>query len=122
MEVSGGYFANELTQKSPWTQVITSLDMTEKQKRTAIAILQHIVENGEQPYKSDCKCGDGREAQQALSYRSPIRYGHNESILGPLMRNARLSDRGIRVQPKLTSYHGKVTQTSEGWAFWTSLG
>ena len=43
------------------------------------------------------------EAQQALSYRSPIRYGHNESILGRLMRNARLSDQRIRVQRKLVS-------------------
>ncbi len=47
MKVSGGYYADEVTQKSPWTQAINSLDLTPKQKLIAVEIIGHVLMNGE---------------------------------------------------------------------------
>jgi hypothetical protein len=51
-KVRGGWFPEQLTQKSPWTHVILSLDLTEKQKRGTIAILEFVAREGKRiPHK-----------------------------------------------------------------------
>jgi hypothetical protein len=52
-KMRGGWFPEQLTQKSPWTHVILSLDLTEKQKRSAIAILEFVAREGKPiPHKA----------------------------------------------------------------------
>jgi hypothetical protein len=62
MEVSGGYYADEVSQKSPWTQAIACYDLTPKQKLTATEIIGHLIKNGEilesRQLSSHAKSGD----------------------------------------------------------------